>query len=119
MKSIKTLLMCMSVLLFISCGGKEDEMVNNAPGEFSITLGRADGGEMGVTWSEAVDPDKDKVIYDVYVDDVLKNSDLEKREVIVKYGLRVSSVTVKVIAKDSKGATSEASATKTFAIKVI
>lgn len=110
MKSIKTLIMCMSVLLFISCGSKEDEMVNNAPGNFSISFGRADAGVIGVTWTEAVDPDKDKVTYDVYVNDKLEKSNLEKREAIVTYDKK--GISVKVVAKDGKGGTSEAKATK-------
>ena len=84
MKNLKALLICFSVFAFISCS---DEDVNMAPREFTVTLSDVNSRAsaptpiryLGVSWTEAVDPDGDDVVYDIYVNDTL-NKTLEKHK---------------------------------------
>ena len=118
MKNLKALLICFSVFAFISCS---DEDVNMAPREFTVTLSDVNSRAsaptpiryLGVSWTEAVDPDGDDVVYDIYVNDVIEESDLNgKREATVSYEVTGDDIVVKVVAKDENGATTTAQATK-------
>ncbi len=117
MKNLKVLLICLAVFTLTSCSDKSEDL-NRAPGEFTVSFAATKSStptftsSLGVVWTEAVDPDGDDVTYDLYVDDVLKESDLGgKREASVEFsGLK--SITIKVIAKDTNGATTTAEATK-------
>lgn len=116
MKNLKVLLVCFAVFVLTSCSDKSEEL-NKAPGEFTVSFVATKSStptftsSLGVVWTEAVDPDGDEVTYDVYVDDILKESNLGKREASVEFS-GIKSITVKVIAKDTNGATTTATATK-------
>ncbi len=121
MKMLKVLLVCFSIFSLVSCSDKNEDL-NKAPGEFTVSFVATKvstptfTSTVGVVWTKAVDPDGDTVTYDVYVDDVLKESDLGKREASVEFsGLK--SMTVKVVAKDTNGATAIAEATKVVKVK--
>ncbi|WBX72120.1 hypothetical protein [Tenacibaculum retecalamus] len=121
MKNLKVLLICFSVFAFMSCS---DDDVNRAPREFTVTLTDANQprtvivsptpvSSLVVSWTEAVDPDGDKVVYDLYVNDELEGSDLESdHDLTVTYDRDGKDVIVKVVAKDGNGATTTAQATK-------
>ncbi|WBX72119.1 hypothetical protein [Tenacibaculum retecalamus] len=118
MKNLKALLICFSVFAFMSCS---DDDVNRAPREFTVTLSDVSSRTssptpvryLGVIWTEAVDPDGDDVVYDIYVNDVIEESDLNgKREATVSYEVTGDDVIVKVVAKDENGAKTTAQATK-------
>ncbi|MCT4698000.1 hypothetical protein [Tenacibaculum haliotis] len=121
MKNLKVLLICFSVFAFMSCS---DDDVNRAPREFTVTLTDANQprtvivsptpvSSLVVSWTEAVDPDGDKVVYDLYVNNELEGSNLESdHDLTVTYDRDGKDVIVKVVAKDGNGATTTAQATK-------
>ena len=121
MKNLKVLLICFSVFAFMSCS---DDDVNRAPREFTVTLTDANQprtvivsptpvSSLVVSWTRTGDPDGDKVVYDLYVNDELEGSDLESdHDLTITYDRDGKDVIVKVVAKDGNGATTTAQATK-------
>jgi len=123
---ILTLALC-SFLLF-SCSNDEDSNAKNqAPGSFSITVWGRNSTATGInklakstapspsvvvydlTWTEAIDPEKDAVTYDV---EIIGGSTIATNSSTRVYVISTSQLnpnqantqTVKITAKDSKGA---------------
>jgi hypothetical protein len=120
-----TLAVC-SLLLF-SCSKEEDSNAENqAPASFSITVWGRNSTSTGInktaklnvpsvvvydlSWTEAIDPEKDAVTYDVEIvggSTIATNS--STRELVISGSQlnpnQTTTQTVKITAKDSKGAT--------------
>ncbi|WP_299108969.1 hypothetical protein [uncultured Tenacibaculum sp.] len=106
MTNLKLITSCLFVFLMLSCSS-DDTIVNNPPIEFSITFGRVDNnGLLPITWTEAIDPDGDTVTYNVFADDVLKESNLKERKATIAL-INTKNIKITVVAKDSKGAETE------------
>jgi hypothetical protein len=86
MNYLKPLVLILTVVLFFSC--KKDE-VNNPPKDFEASIefksNRLKTKEVNeppmaphfkVSWTEAVDPDGDKITYNVYLNDELKKGNI-------------------------------------------
>ena len=62
MKNLFLTLMSAMLLVVISCGG-DDPAPNNAPDDFTVTVGTVGATTADVSWTAASDPDGDDVTY--------------------------------------------------------
>lgn len=106
MKELKLIVSCLMLVILTSCNSKE-EIENRAPGEFTVSINQG-GDSKIVTWTEAVDPDGDSVVYDVYFENTKLENDLTTRRAVISERTIGRGGEVKVVAKDPDGATFEA-----------
>lgn len=110
MRELKLVISGLMLAILTSCSS-DDEVENKAPGMFTITTEVDEGSNTVVSWTEAVDPDGDAVVYDVYFKGTIQSNDLKTRQTTISSSTVGSGGVVKVVAKDSKGATSSAEKT--------
>jgi hypothetical protein len=88
---------------------------NNPPGAFTVLLEAYNWDTAKIVWTEAIDPDRDSVLYKVYINDTLKAESVETREYTFKDLRELTSYDVKVIALDNKA--KQSSSTVSFQTK--
>ena len=97
-----------------ACGDDDDSTPGQAPSDFSITIvGGNVAGTFQVNWTSSVDPDGTAVVYDLYLDDNLVASDLTSRNYVLDGLAAQTEYTIRVVARDENGDTTEASTTFT------
>lgn len=83
---MKNYLLTLFICIFISCGGSKSETptpekptINNPPKNFKVSVGNIKNTKATITWTNAIDPDGDKVSYtltqgNLEVKNILNNS---------------------------------------------
>ena len=109
MKKILTFLTAISFVY--ACTPKETPIPNRPPNAFTVTpILKSDGKTVVLNWTKAQDPDGDVVTYSVVLKDTLSKGQTDTTFTITNLDFNTSK-DGKVIAKDSKGATTEATFT--------
>ncbi len=94
---------------FYACKSNEMLTPNRPPNSFSVTATlKSDGSTIVLNWTKATDPDADVVTYTVVLKDTLVKNISDTTFTIANLGFNYSQ-TGKIIAKDAKGLTTEAS----------
>lgn len=117
MKTLKTLILLLSIVLFTACNSDDDNsQANRAPNTFTISLDDSSSNTGVITnWTEAIDPDGDIVTYAVYLNNVLQDEDITVLTYTIDFNAFVSGDnTIKVIALDGNGGTKEQVITYNF-----
>lgn len=97
-----------AIILIYACTPKETPIPNRPPNAFTVTPTlKSDGKTVVLNWTKAQDPDGDVVTYSVVLKDTLSKGKTDTTFTITTLDFN-SSKDGKVIAKDSKGATTEA-----------
>ncbi len=113
------ILNCLNIValaVFFTCSSDDDNSVdiNNAPNNFTVKALSAEAGlEIVLSWTAAIDPEQDDVLYDVYVEgekEVENTSTLSTTFLAKTYSTEISG---KVTAKDGNGNTTDSNFTIT------
>ena len=76
--------------------------VNNPPGQFTVSLTGISWDTATISWTRAIDPDNDSVLYKIYLNDTLRVQSLNQLSHTFKYLNELTSYSVKVVAVDAK-----------------
>ncbi len=105
-----TILSYLMLLVFVACGKNDDETIpqNLAPKDFEAEAVAANVGlEITVTWSAAIDPEEDIVVYDVTINDEIVSENQSVRTYSFNADTFNEMVSGKIVAKDTEGNTTE------------
>ncbi|MRX63592.1 fibronectin type III domain-containing protein [Maribacter luteus] len=98
-------------ILVIGCNNDDDnrttEPKNEKPGNFTVQVTQITANSAVLTWNAAVDPDKDKVTYTVFLGDNEVQANLETTEFLLENLTAQTDYNGKVTASDGNGNTSE------------
>lgn len=104
MKNYIGILIIVFCALFTNCTTEEQTKENNPPQKFEISI--ISGEDFAtLNWTESIDPDGDKVTYNLYVDDKLVEANLTSLTYIIKNLTPKTDYIVKIVASDSNGNT--------------
>jgi hypothetical protein len=107
LQSVFVILFFLSILWACKKTDEFTPIPNRPPNTFIIKANLAnDGTTVNLTWTKAIDPDGDKVTYTVFTKDTLAKNIVDTTYTIKNLTYN-STVTGKVIAKDSKGLNTE------------
>ncbi len=102
-----------TITLFYACKSKEVLTPNRPPNTFTVTPTlKSDGKTIVLNWNKAEDPEGDAITYAVVLKDTLVKNISDTTYTIANLDFNYNQ-TGKVIAKDAKGLTNEASFTAT------
>ena len=106
MKTLKTLILLLSVILCTACSSDDDNLqANRVPNTFSVSLDDS-SSNTGIiaNWTAAIDPDGDTVTYAVYLNNVLQVQDITALTYTIVYEVFVNGEnTIKLTALDGNG----------------
>lgn len=102
---MKHYLYTLIILTFFSCSKREPEKPNTPPQAFEVTA-KAEGTNVTLTWTEAVDPDGDAVTYAVVYGDTLAKG-LTQRTFTIKDLPYETEISGTVVASDGRGGKTE------------
>lgn len=98
---ILTIVFC---TFFINCTQQESVKENNSPQKFEISI--VSGEDFAtINWTPSIDPDGDKVSYNLYLDDKLIQANLTTLTHSIKNLAPKTDYIVKIVASDSNGNT--------------
>ncbi len=80
---------------------------NSGPGSFELLEGESTNVDFTMQWSEAIDPENENVLYDIFLDDSLIVEAYPSTFYIIEGLLPRNNYTCKIIASDEQGNTSE------------
>ena len=99
-------------ITFLSCKKKDipddptpptpPSPINNAPGQFTVSLTGIAWDTATINWTRAIDPDNDSVLYKVYLNDTLRVQNLNELSYTFKHLNEITTYSVKVVAVDAK-----------------
>jgi len=98
---MKLKLLVFSLLLLFSCTEKKDEIVPEIyhPMDFKVELSSCDYFSASILWSESKIEDDSRIRYDIFLDDVLVNENLDVLVFAFKELKETTVYNVKVVAK--------------------
>lgn len=108
---MKNILLFAILVLLYACKSQEELIPNRPPNAFSVkTTLKDDGLTIVLNWTKATDPDSDFVTYSIILKDTLIKNINDTTFIISNLDSNYNQIG-KIIAKDSKGLTTEASFT--------
>ena len=75
---------------------------NHPPGQFTVSLVTAEWDTAKITWTKAIDPDNDTVVYNIYLNDTLKVQNFTGLGYTFRNLTELTTYRVRVVALDTK-----------------